>query len=265
MTAIDVSVPRMSGSTLTGEVVHNIETALAERSPFPHIVIDNLLPADFFEDLKLGFPSEGHFGEGSISSKSRRNLMDRSPAQAAFLAVSPAWSEFDHLVRGGALRDAVVDKFLPETVKAGGSPPSSSDWQAKYDIACAGLGYARNCHLDRRHHFVAMLLYMNGADDTDFAGEGGDFLLFKSQNQAAPFDKFPHVTDDDIAKMIEPKANRFVAFLNTSWAYHGITPISKAKGFRKFLYMAIETPGLTDIWPATYVADEKRRQAFLSQ
>ena len=265
MTAIDVSLPETSGSTLTGGVVHNITTASLERSPFPHLAIDDFLPTAFFEDLKRNFPSEDHFGKGSISSKSRRNLMDRSPAQAAFISMSPIWSEFDQLVRGGAFRDALVDKFLPETFKAGGTLPARSDWQAKYDIACAGLGYARNCHLDRRHHFVAMLLYLNSSDDADFEGEGGDFLLFNVQNQAPPFDKFPNVTDNDIAKSIKPKANRFVAFLNTSWAYHGITPITKAVGFRKFLYMAIETPALVDMWPATYVADEKRRQEFLSQ
>ena len=191
--------------------------------------------------------------------------MDRSPAQTAFLSMSPVWSEFDQLIRGISVREALVDKFRPETVEAGGTLPASSDWQAKYDIACAGLGYARNCHLDRRHHFVAMLLYLNSSDDADFAGKGGDFLLVSTQNRTAPFDKFPAVTDADIAKSVKPKANRFVAFLNTSWAYHGITPITKADGFRKFLYMAIETPGLDDIWPATYVADEKRRQAFLSQ
>lgn len=248
---------------LNSHISDRLQTAVPETDPFPCVVIDEFVPDVFLQSLLDQYPSKETFSGGRQTSQSRRNLSYGSELQTQFLNSSAAWAEFANTMESGWFREKLIDVFRDLITAHGGNLSGLEAPGFKYDISLAGDGYTRSVHLDRRNHIIASLFYLN--DRSDYGGTGGDLQLFSCARTHPPFDKFPDPSDIAVAKTVEARPNRFVAFLNTSNSYHGISPMREATGFRRFLYIAVDSQSVDDMWPETAVESETRRQQFLSE
>lgn len=232
-------------------------------SPFPHVVLDNFLDTRLFESLRKEYPSPEKLKKvGKVSSKNRFNFMRGSKSQEQLISNSLTWQEFDRYMKSNFI-DEMLEIFDPSIKKYGASFDRKS-LSCGYDISRAGAGYKRSCHLDRRHHLIAFLLYFN--DRTEFEGEGGNLVLFNSKKREV-WDKFPDRTTISPEKEIEPSPNRLVAFLNTYDSYHGITTMKNNASDRIFLYASIDDRTVESVWPNenVKVVSEKRRIDFINE
>ncbi len=230
--------------------------------PFPHLIVDDFIPASLFERLKANYPDSESFSEAQLSSRSRFNLMFQDAAFELFLSRSDDWRRLKAFLCSDEYRRSLFEAFGDTLLREGAIIEEGDQFRTKFDIAWAGEGYTRSCHLDRRNHAIASLLYFNSRDE--FGGEGGDLLLFGT-NLEPPYDKFPSPGSVRVDARVEAAPNRFVAFINSSNAYHGIESLQATTGLRKFLYISVDNSSREDMWPQVIVASETRRQSFISE
>ena len=233
-----------------------------QYEPFPHLVVDDFLGAQLFQSVLQHYPSADDMREqGRLSSQHRYNFMRGSKAQQELVANEP-WSQLDHYLRSSFV-DEMLIAFAP-ALKHFKADFERKDLACGYDISRAGKGYKRSCHLDRRHHLIAFLLYFN--ERKDYGGSGGELLLYGSR-PADVWDKFPPPEQVQTHTAVEPKSNRLVAFANTYNAYHGITPMIGNQSDRIFLYASLDCSSKKTVWPDERVGvlSESRRLRFIAE
>lgn len=236
---------------------------MIETLPFPHIIVDNFLEKTTFERLKSEFPGEEYVKRsGRMSSKNRFNLMRDSQLQKKLIEHSKPWKEFDEYMKNDFILE-MVQKFKP-FIKQYKGILNVEKLSCGYDISRAGSGYKRSCHLDRRHHLIAFLLYFN--DMEDYGGTGGELVLYESDKREV-WDKFPSKDSIREFKKIQPVENRLVAFLNVFNSYHGITTMCDNTSDRLFLYASIDDKSMETVWPEekVKVLKEERRLEFIKE
>lgn len=233
--------------------------------PFPHLCIDGALPEELWSGLREDFPGDALFAEGRVTSRGRQNLDRDSEGQRRLVESSAAWSVFAEAVESATFRDALMDRFSAQLRLHGCRFGADADTGLSFDVSRAQVPYRRGCHLDRRRHLIQMLFYVNGPEH--YAPQGGELLLFGRRRPTnRVFDKFPAASDIEVARRITPAANRLVVMLNTSTSYHGVEPLRASRGWREFIYAAIDpVDPADDAWPETTVVCEARRQAFLAE
>ncbi len=242
-----------------------IQAALGPRArrddPFPHVVIDDFLPPWIFQALEASFPSDETFDRaGKPTSRGRANFQEGQPEFTNLLNQSDAWAGFENAVHSRWFQEALMSPFL-ETLGAHGCRwRPSYGTSATLHVSKAGDAYQRSPHIDNRHRLVAGLLYFNSV--ADFAKRGGDFWLVDGRGlpenlRRQRFLEWEEVVDAPVTK-VSPAPNRFVAFLNTSEAYHAVDRLEAAGARRAFCYLALD--GVTtesDLWPELAVDDER--------
>ena len=229
--------------------------------PFPFFLVDDALPEELIDGLVADFPSEAMFNEGRPTSQGRRNLDHDGVLQRRLCEGSHAWKVFGDAFNSARFVRTLVAPFRQRIALHGGTLGPSDALASKFDVTRAGAGYTRSPHLDRRHHLVAMLVYLN--DREEFGGTGGDFVMYAHKDPTRR-DKFPPADAVEAVATVPPKRNRLVAFLNTSTALHGITPMRDSLGHRRFVYGAVDNMSRSDMWPAVS-ADPARRRSFLAE
>jgi hypothetical protein len=232
-----------------------------EESPFPHGMIDNFLPEEFFKELMSSFPDEA-FERGKFSSKARQIIENDTPAFEECM-VSSSWKTLREVVNSAEHQQLMLGHYWDHIKKNGGTIERSDLFSTKFDISRANVGYQRSVHLDRRTHVVNSFIYLNTTEA--YKGEGGDLLLHDYTGPDEIFDVFPPQEVTPVAKVIPTGGNRFVSFLATSRSYHSVVPITKSNGYRKFVYIATDARGIEDAWPTTTIYSQDRRLAFINQ
>lgn len=249
-------------ATLMAEVIAG---ARVETLPFPHMVVDGVLPELLLEGMLEDFPGDPLFDLGRETSRGRSNLDRGSIGQRRLIDRSVAWSVFAHSVHSHAFTGALMKRFAPYFGIHGCKVSADVPASLEFDVSRAAAPYKRGCHLDRRCHLLQMLFYLN--DPADYAPRGGELQLYRHTRADGPvFDKFPPADELVVEATVEPRANRLVVMLNASTAYHGVAPMTSSRGYRKFVYAAVDpADGQGDLWPAAEALSESRRQAFLAE
>jgi hypothetical protein len=219
-------------SELQQAVLAKIEAAEIEREPFPHAVIPDLLPADFFRRLADTIPPVSDF-QPDDDVKSNLRIMDRNK----YFAATPAeFRETWTILRDEILRDTIApvivrrlendirEKFstlfspkLADEIMAGGLVSSDGRIMARRP------GYRLNPHSDSAQYAVTCLLYFTNADDAD----SGALCLFRPERQPElrHTSTYYPMKEEGIAaelvKEIPIRENLFVTFLNGPRSLHG--------------------------------------------
>lgn len=235
--------------------------------PFPYTIIDDAFDNDVLNQFISNFPNQ-EFSNCPESSFSRKTMIFGSDPFNHFVDNNIFWQSFIDFVQGNIFKKTIISHFKNYIDEYAKEKLLEESIETQIDLTRAGKGYQRSCHLDRRHHVISMFLYLNSNQDEDYQGSGGDFLVYTHKSSFGKdklYDKFPPNEDIKIEKQIETKKNRFLLFLNTPNSYHGVTPIIQSNGYRKFIYIALNTKSDLDIWENTIVQSEDRRQAFLNE
>jgi hypothetical protein len=215
-------------------VRRKVESAAIRAEPFPHLVIQDLLPEPFFRQLASSIPPVELFALSKDGIKSDLRLRERNAYfQAAPEEFKATWRRLRDEVFRTALAPALVlrlerelrekyaDLFsreLADEIMAGGL--ESSDGR----IMARRPGYHLQPHLDSAHFGVTLLLYFTAADNEST----GALCLFRPERTPEMWDVstyYPERIEGIAVELVEEipiRENLFVAFLNRRDSLHGV-------------------------------------------
>jgi hypothetical protein len=227
--------------------------------PFPHLVIDDALPADAYRALAGTFP-----GYNDIAAAGPPPSNQRYPFSAFMIEwapwMPPAWRAFARTHTSRAFLRQVYRTFAghwtdaAEAVWAGLEQASLGLFMRdSAEILCDARielntpvterpSSVRGGHLDTPNRLFSALLYMRPADDDT---PGGDLALSRFRNGAppegVPLDTFAF--DDaelETVVTVPYAANRLVIFPNRPTALHGVTPRPLTPWQRNYVFVTAE-------------------------
>jgi hypothetical protein len=223
----------MADTDLQAAVREQIEAAPIEREPFPHLVVANFLPADFFARLAETMPPVADFQpdddiKSNLRIEDRNKYFARAPEE--FRAV---WARLrDEVIQGVVapvlarrleddIRAKFAELFTPELageVMRGGLVSNPGRIMARKP------GYNLRPHSDSAHFAVTCLLYFTSAGEAN----SGALCLYRPEREPELRHTGTYYAEREegigveLAKAIPISGNLFVAFLNTSESIHGV-------------------------------------------
>ncbi|GAB3365552.1 MULTISPECIES: FkbM family methyltransferase [Giesbergeria] len=220
-----------------------LSTAIAD-DPFPYLVVDNIFPPDYYQQILANFPGldavrplseSGRVQKGSYKERltvlfNPEDFSRMSPKQIEF------WSEFASWLYSEAFLSAVIFKFrqtlesrISNIINAEGKINVRGDALLVNDQT----NYAIGPHTDAPHRLVTFLFYMPENDkDRDL---GTSIYLPKKEGFTCwggphyPHDQF------DLVDTVEFLPNRLLMFPKTEKTFHGVEPVLREGVNRKLL------------------------------
>jgi hypothetical protein len=228
--------------------------------PYPHLVIDNCLPDDLYDDLEATRPSDEFVVAGRLLGSNQR--IDLHARELLIRPIADIWQQFimHHLSRdfwmeivqvfdlNGALLTRPIPPLDQISVTMRRDPPErgtvSMDVNVGVNTPVIGNKptTVRGPHVDNPIELFAAMLYMppKGAPD-----EGGDFVIYR-KNQSVRFvgkaevdPKYCPTLSEHVR--VKYKRNTMVCFINSVDAIHGVTP-RQSGNFRRLVNFVAELP-----------------------
>ena len=144
------------------------ETKLQE-DPYPHLIINDVLPSAFYQLLLDEKPPSGYWRHGQKGRKNWTVGEDIAP-----LPTEATWQFMDQAVAGTILAPALATKFNDYLSEYYGQPSSGNSeistelaWhQTGGRLMLRSPGYRLEPHLDPRRSALTALLYLGTSDDS---------------------------------------------------------------------------------------------------
>jgi hypothetical protein len=250
----------MSDYSILGRVTR----ADVRRDPYPHIVIDDCLPADLYGELARTYPADStilQLGSNSGNRSVRPN--SRQDVHAHRILARPdcftdTWRAFVEYHISQAFFQELLRLMAPEIVAL--YPQLEQRLGCRLSELTTGmLGDARSragqllldCHVGintpsqrrssvRRVHtdapdeLFAALVYFRSEDDT---ARGGDLEIFRWKNQRKHLFVAAEVDESDTERVqtVAYRANTAVIFINSDSALHAVSRRDPAPSSRRLV------------------------------
>ena len=204
--------------------------------PFPHVVIDNLLPAALYAALIDTMPPRVLFEDKPVNKQQLR-----VPPSLAGAAASRLWRFMVAEVVEGQLQQTLVDKFrepLTEFTRRFWPSVNLEDIGFKGSdgrIILRRRGYAIPPHRDPKWGWLTLILYLAKPGDPDTWGT----QLYRVSDDveapgAQPFWMQAH--DNVLAKDVRFLPNRALVFLNSDGSHGASLPAEAPEDFERYIY-----------------------------
>jgi hypothetical protein len=187
-----------------------LDTATVQRTPFPFVVVSDLLRAGDAATLAAEFPTEGfHLDERSSDGVEKRyrsyNLnvvVDNERDERAWRWLSPAWQRFVTVLAGDGYRSALG--------RAMGVPVDDCALEVRL------CRYEGGCwidpHTDRADKRLTQTIYLNPRWRPEW---GGNLLLLRSADAT------------DVACTVTPELGTSVVFAPSPTSWHAVQPVAE--------------------------------------
>lgn len=217
-----------------------VAAAPLETAPFPHIIVDDLLPASLYDALLTGLPPAELYNDQAPNKAQLRVPFTLAPAYSRRV-----WRHMTTRVIQRVLRPALIAKFndqlrawIRENFPAApqemldGLTFSASDGR----ILIRTRGYRIPPHRDPKWGFLTGLLYL--ARPGDDARWGTQLYHVEGDERAAT--TLPHWIDPAQCRAavdVGFKPNRLLVFLNSHGAHGAAIPDDESlTGLQRFIY-----------------------------
>jgi hypothetical protein len=235
-----------------------IETAVVEEEPFPHFVVDKLLPETIYQDILTSWPSP-EFGRvtnwAARSELAVAEKLDLFPA-----SLKPIWREVMEWT--AVARDLVLQKFQPylnqKYIPLLGRRRTAEltlvPHQAPAPFLASYTGrFELPPHVDSPFIVTNSYLYMS---EFEYEEPELSTVLYRSFGLALPGNSIQpagSLTRRYLrrAKIVPYCANRLFSYLNTPFAFHGVDAIDIGARLRRLLMFGI----ISD--PQTFTSEER--------
>lgn len=204
--------------------VYLIRNAPVRRYPFPHFVVEDVFPLDFFHRLRDEF-------DGAIDFKAKDDNPNRFYGQSAVISL-----------QAPNLAKAVLAKFNDEIVALNLPQPTTLGVIAR--AVRDNESYVLAPYTDDAVKMISVLFYM---DD----GEGTSLYLPKDRTLTSTGDAKHKRVDFDLIYTVPRKPNSALGFVKSDRSWHGVEHALWPKRIRDSI-MYIITTGLSPESVETY-------------
>ena len=222
-------------------VLYRIANTPILEYPFPHILVRDVFPADFYRELRANLPEQGHlrtlgqigriqggdYPARLVMPLTRESIAPLPPAKRAF------WESVGNWILAGPFGSAMLTKFAPYVTQRLGDL-GQHQFGDEVLIVRDGTSYTLGPHTDNRKKVLSFLFYLPPDDshahlgtsiylpnDPKFRCEGGPHHDFSKFRRVLTMPYLP---------------NTLFAFMKTSNSFHGVEPI-REPGVRRDLML----------------------------
>lgn len=224
-------------------MVERIKSVPIELNPFPHLVIDNIFPSDYFEEIQLNFPSDEQMiplsetGRTGNSYKNRLVTMFDEPGFARLTKDQRKfWSWFGGWLYSSEFINGVIQYLWPHVNTRLQMLNQHLGWaRVRGDALLVSdqTSYKIGPHTDAGHRLVSFLYYLPQDDRFQNCGTS----LYKPKdpsftcngNRHHPFEPFVR------EKIIPFTPNKLLIFVRTDQSFHGVEPLVNQEVSRHLL------------------------------
>jgi hypothetical protein len=228
-------------AAITQAVRDAIMAAPLETDPFPHVVVQPLLPEPVYRALLRGIPPVAFFG---VRDPVKQNL--RVPIEFAPELSERVWRFVDEVIARDAIRPAVLEKFCEPLrrhyVTLFGE--ALRDRAAALPQAVSGgrvmlrrPGYFLAPHRDPKRAMLTCLLYLAKPDDSEEYGTA----LYRVAGDAEPsfvetYYPEEHGQATELVRRVPYRPNSMVVFLNSVGAHGAQIPADAPAGLERYAF-----------------------------
>jgi hypothetical protein len=245
-------------------ILRRATRADVRRDPYPHIVIDNCLPADLYEELARTYPADSTILElGSNSGNRTVRQNSRQDLHAHRILAKPdcvteTWRTFVEYHISNAFFQELLGLMGPQiaaiypqleqrlqcplaniTTGALGDGQSRGsqlllDCHIGINTPSTRLSSVRRVHTDAPDELFAALFYFRREEDTV---NGGDLEIYRWKNKRKPLFVGSEVDESDTERVhtISYRANTAVILINSERALHAVSSRGPAASSRRLV------------------------------
>jgi len=227
------------GEAMAAHAAAAVARAQLELDPFPHIVIDKLLPDDVAGELIRALPSNPFFKTEDMTRQELEVPFVFAPEYSRLM-----WNTFFHKVIAQAMVPALMEKFRPAL-----DDFLRTHWPELGTMTEAGIalrvsnsrlllrrpGYVIKPHRDPRWAFLTCLVYLPQTFDHQVYGT----QLYRLRHEPEVTHSSPLWVDRsecELVKDVPALRNTAVVFLNSTGAHGASIPSNAPANVQRFLY-----------------------------
>jgi len=252
-------------------LLQNANKAGVRTEPYPHIVVDNALPDDLYEELSRSFPLLFFMG---ISSRENNKRWDYPHHRARknylipklwreFLAYHSSQDFFDDVVNilGDGICTTYPNRFLStSSLREMNAGARGVDAHGDKDVLLEALisgntpvtkaSSVKPMHVDKGAKLFAGLFYMR---PDGYTASGGDLIIGRFKPEYSGDAKLgcfkreasgsPPLVDESFVETVDTidyTRNRLVLFVNSLDSLHGVTVRQPTRQVRRFVNLVGE-------------------------
>jgi hypothetical protein len=252
---------RLDRGRIAAHVSRAVAAAPLHADPFPHVVIDDWLPADVYRTVVSAVPAAVFFAD---RENRRQQLPVPFPLAPAFSQA--VWRFVAQEIVGRVLSDALNEKFRAEvrryiaTFCPGFADDAPLDLHASDGrVLLRRPGYVIDPHRDPKWGFVTGLIYL--ARDGDNEAYGTSLYRVRGEVEAPNAKPF-YVPPDrcELVKAVPFKPNTLLAFLNSAGAHGASIPAdAQPANLERYVYQFRLGPDARRIKQLLALMPEERR------
>jgi hypothetical protein len=217
----------LDDSRLSAHVIAAIAASPLELEPFPHCVVDGLLPEAYYDALIAGLPPVELFADRPVNKQQLVVPFERAPRYS-----ERVWAHMSRHVADQVVGPPIADKFrgalgrwLHDVLPAG-----DQDALDRLRMSCSDgrillrrRGYRIPPHRDPKWGFITCILYLARPGDDERWGT----QLYAVDRDTEARDAKPHWIDDTQCRPVRDVTflrNRALIFLNSQGAHGAVIP-----------------------------------------
>lgn len=237
---------KLISARVSAHVHAAVERTPLERDPFPHLVVDDLLPDDIHAEVVAAMPDAVFFKRENISRQEMQVPFTFAPAYS-----QAVWDFFYEQAIERALMPALVAKFEPalDTFVARYWPALGRWADAGIDMQVFNSrlllrrpGYEIKPHRDPRWAFFTSIIYLQKRGAVH--PYGTQLYRMKQERESLHSSPFWAGYDEcELVKDVPAGRNRVLAFLNFTGLHAASIPADAPADLQRFIYQVQMGPG----------------------
>jgi len=233
-------------SMIAQRFVEAVESSSIRLEPFPHLVVDGVLPADIFRKVSDELPSFSDLASVPETGATNVAAYDRRSTLAVEELSSPGgpsvWDDVDSGLKSNEVERALLQSFSPwidgKIGQAQGGP-----LRRQVRIHRDHAGFNLNPHTDAPGIFITSFIYVSsGVPDPSL-----DTVLYEPVDPEARLrglegKEYAHEDPGDHRPVgrIVFRPNRMFSFLRTVSSLHGVGPVSDRAAPRHLISLRLK-------------------------
>ena len=240
------------------QLIYTVANAPIRLFPYPHILVHDVLPEDFYRELRQHLPPSTAYrslkamGRVGPDYPDTRGVLPLTPPDVAALP-EPYRSFWDNTARwllGGPFGQVMLQKFAPLLAQRF-EDPAAVEFKHEVLVVQDRTDYSLGPHTDAPSKVISMLLYLPA--DASKPHLGTSMYLPKDPSFTCAGDNHYESVGFNRLLTMPYVPNTLFAFIKTPNSFHGVEPIGEPNIERALLLYDIKVAKIPAAPPATEI------------